>query len=432
MARAYAYLGFLVAIIGAQSVAAAPKAPPPPPNPTAPKSGSDGGVAQLARADGVSLTEAKRRLDQQGDIQRFLQSSGITQQPGFIELYVRHKPYKVVLSFDRSVSAPAIMQMVPVSLRGDVIIEGNGRSRAAQNATIGQLHKALASLNGKIGIGYWPDKKQFFIDTADQATATAATNLIPSALRSSVTINAGALPPPIDSTTAVPSGVVAGDWVEAGYPLDRSDGSPGCTVGFTIHFASGLQGFLTAGHCYPAPSANTIFYSSHSVTFPDAYYETNGGNYDEEILRSDGLSSDYQIYYSNPGSTPGYASSGWLNTKNFVRLANQWVGMYACKSGVTTGITCAYTSSLNYDWGRPGAVFVLWSSSTATSYIADYGDSGSPTFITMDSSAPSDVSAVGIMVGGHQQESDGSYVGVYMPIDRVFDNVPNVQLMTTP
>lgn len=439
MRRGFACLGLLagflsVGLIPVGSVAAQTSAPAPPPKPTAPKTGNDGGVQQLAREDGVSTSEAARRLNQQRAIANFLQTSGITQQPGFIELYVRHKPYKVILSFDRSVSEPGIMQMVPPSLRGDVLIEGNGRSHAERKATIGQLRTALASLNGKIAIGYSPVKKQFFVDTADQATASAAANLIPVNLRPMVTVNPGALPSPISSTTAVPIGVVPGDWVEAGYPLDYSTGQSSCTAGFPITFESGLQGYLTAGHCWRTdyPDANTIVYSSHNVTFPDNYFRNDdGGNYDYAIVRSDGMSSDYQMYYSNPRGTPGYGSSGWLNTKNFVRLANQWVGMYTCKSGITTGITCADTSALDYDWGRAGATYVRIVSSTATDYIADHGDSGAPTFITLDSTVPSDVSAVGIMVGGAQKDPDG-YVGVYMPIDRVFDNVSNVRLMTSP
>jgi len=402
---------------------------PPPPDAAAPKNGADAGAAQLAREDGVSVTEARRRLDQQAAIADFLQTSGITSQPGFIELFVRHKPYQVVLSFDRSVAEPAIIQMVPVSLRGSVVIKGNGRSKAAQAGTIGQLHSALAALKGKVAIGYDPDRDRFIVDTADDAAAAAATAALPADLKALVEVNAGALPAAITSTTAVPSGVVAGDWAEAGYQLFRSDKSPACTAAFPVTFGTSLQGILTAGHCIPA--ANTIVYSSHVVTFPDAYAAYNSGNYDYAIYRTDGLSSDYQMYYFNNQGTAGYGSSGWLNTKNFVRLANQWVGMYACKSGATTGITCAKTTSLNYDWGRPGAVFVRWASATATNYIADYGDSGSPTFVTLDNTRPSEVSAVGIMVGGHAHEADG-YVGVYMPIDRVFDHVSGVKLKTMP
>ncbi|MFL6844403.1 MAG: S1 family peptidase [Allosphingosinicella sp.] len=421
-------LASLTLLLAASAVAAPPN-PPQPPAAAAAKTGSDAGAEQLAREDGVSVQEAKRRLDQQREIADFLSTSEITQEPGFVELFVRHKPYQIVLSFDRSVSTPALMQKVPVSLRSSVIIEGNGRSRAAQNASIRELTTALAPLSGKFAVGYSPERKLFLIDTADEAAAAAARGLIPESLRSSVVINAGALPQPTVSTTAVPTGVVAGDWVEAGYGTARSDKTAACTAAFPITFGTSLKGFLTAGHCYPA--ANTIVYSTHVVTFPDAYAAYNSGNYDYAIFRSDGLSSDYQMYYFNNRGTAGYASSGWLNTKNFVRLANQWVGMYACKSGATTGITCATTSSLNYDWGRPGAVFVRWVSGTATSYIADYGDSGSPTFITLDSTRPSDVSAVGIMVGGHAQEADG-YVGVYMPIDRVFDHVAGVKLITSP
>ncbi len=270
----------------------------------------------------------------------------------------------------------------------------------------------------------------YFVDTADTATTLLVKSLLPSNLRPFVTINSGALPKSTDSTTAVPSGVVAGDWVEAGYNLARSDSSPACTLAFPVTFESGLEGVLTAGHCYTG-GANTIVYSDHVVTFPDAYYSSNGGNYDYALYRTDGLMSDYQLYYTNPRNTPGYASSGWLNTKNFIRLANQWVGMYVCKSGVTTGLTCATVTSTTYDWGRPGSSFVRWVSASATDYIADYGDSGSPAFATLDTSVPSDVSAVGILVGGHAKESDG-YVGVIMPIDRVFDDVAGVKLKTTP
>jgi len=417
---------FLLLMGSAPAAFAGPN--PPPPDASAAKSGGDP-AAQLAREDGVSVSEARRRLDQQAAIADFLRTSGITEQPGFVELFVRHKPYQIVLSFDRSVAEPAIIQMVPAGLRGSVIIKGNGRSRSSQAGSIGKIQGALAALKGKVAVGYDPDRDRFIVDAADEAAAAAATTALPPDLKPLVDVNPGALPPPIASTTAVPSGVVAGDWAEAGYTLSRSDKSLACTAAFPVTFGTNLQGILTAGHCVPA--ANTIVYSNHVVTFPDAYYVNNSGNYDYAIYRTDGLTSDYQMYYSNSQGTAGYGSSGWLNTKNFVRLANQWVGMYACKSGATTGITCAKTTSLNYDWGRPGSVFVRWASATATNYIADYGDSGSATFVTLDGSRPSEVSAVGIMVGGHAKEADG-YVGVYMPIDRVFDHVAGVKLKTMP
>ena len=404
-------------------------------NPTPPTAGTisnpgDGGAASLAASEGISLADARLHLQLQNDISQFLATSTLARQAGFSELYVRHNPFQIVLSFDRDVPQDAIKALVPENLRSFIVIEMDGKAQTAQTNFIAQINTALTAAKAKIALGYSPLKKSYFIDTADDATTRLIAPLIPANLRSLITINTGALPKSSVSTTATPTGVASGDWAEAGYTLTRPDKTPACTAAFPVTFGSGLQGILTAGHCHTG-GANSITFSTHVVTFPDAYYSSNAGNYDYALYRTDGMTSDYQLYYSNPQGTAGYASSGWLNTKNFVRLANQWVGMYVCKSGATTGITCAKIVSKTYDWGRPGSVFVRWVSPSATTYIADYGDSGSPAFATLDSAKPSEISAVGLVVGGHAKDPDG-YVGVIMPIDRVFDNVASLKLITSP
>lgn len=383
------------------------------------------------KEEGISRTEALERLSHQREIHGFLERSGVTERVDFVDLAVRHKPYQVILTFEKDVQVSEIVELVPQSLRRYVKVRKAKHPNSERRSGIGALASAFKAASKNFAVGYDATDELYFVDTDSPATTDLLTPLVPAALRDTVKFNSGALPKATASTTATPTGERSGDWAAGGW-WTETVGVPGqyCTLGFPITFGSGFQGILTAGHC---TEPKKVPLSDHEYVFPDGYYENTVGNFDYGIYRTDGLLTDYRIYYANLNATPGYATEGWLSTKNFIRLANQWVGMYTCKSGALSGITCGKVYSKTYDWrGSGSSVFVRVASTTAQQGVG--GDSGGPVFVTMDNTRPSEVTAAGLLVGGSEGHyyTNVGYTAVVMPIDRIFDHVPSVVLKTMP
>lgn len=420
---------FTTAALCCASPAPAQKAlPSPPANPGAERLTDSPALPYLMADEKLSAAEARDILMLQSDIQSLLASNSLTGRDDFVDLVVRNKPYQIILTFERDVEVNEVIALVPQRLRRYVKVRKAKHVKLSRTESIRSLTAALRSANSRFAVGYDADRELFFVDTADAATTASLQRLVPANLTSEVIFLSGALPQPTSNPNAKPTGVVPGDGVWAGWSAYTVGSNAACTLGFAITFATGLEGILTASHC---TEPKFIPVETHSYTFPDTYYESpTTGNYDYAIYRTDGLRSDYQLFYNNKRSTAGYGTSGWLLVKNFIRLANQWVGMYTCTSGHTSGLTCAKVLSKTYDWNRTGSsVWVRLSSSTS---ITEGGDSGGPAFVTLDNSRPSEVTAVGIVAGGGGPYENVGYTSVIMPIDRVFDHVPNVKLKTAP
>ncbi|WP_147270811.1 chymotrypsin family serine protease [Alteripontixanthobacter maritimus] len=385
-------------------------------------------IPLLMAQDGLTAEEATALLDRQGAIQSYLETSGVTQRPDFLDLVVRPKPYQIILTFGKDVRVNEIIASVPNELRRFVKVRKAKHDKSGRRNAIATLTNAFKIAGADFAVGYNADAERYFVDTADAATTSRLKPLIPSALAGEVDLLTGALPEQTSDPNAVPTGVRSGDWAVAGWG-NRTVGSGfPCTLGFTITFGTNLQGILTASHCTEPKEVDR---GTHKYVFPDTYYQSSTAqNHDYAIYRTDGLLTDYRVYYRNTKSTPGYSSQGWLSVKNFIRHANQWVGMYTCKMGTTTGLTCAKSISTTYDWKRTGSSEWLRLSSTTT--VAEGGDSGGPAFVTLDSSRPSEITAAGILAGGGGPYATVNYTAVVMPIDRAFDHVSNVRLKTTP
>lgn len=426
---------FVFAVPGfAQDVPVAP--PPPPDKGDSPRAaGGNPAVQSLIKEDGISRAQAEERIALQAEILALLQKSSLLQSAGFVDLAVQHKPvYQVWLNFTDNSEKSAILKEIPPNLRRYVKVRQAKHDRAGRAAGFTALSKAVAGTGQAFPVGYDSVAEQYFIDVPDAATRDKVMAAIPKGLVDDVRIDVGPVPVPEQgaSTTAVPTGARAGDWAAAGYRSTSTAGSsnPGapCTLAFTVTFGTNLRGILTAGHC---TEPKYVRYADHDVTFPAAYIERPTGNYDFAIYRTDGLSTDYQLYYKNSYGIPEFPSSGWLNTKNFIRVANQWQGMSICISGSVSGLACGKIVSTAYDWRGTGASSFVKLSSTAQGDLSQGGDSGAPTFAYVDPRTSTDISATGIHVAG--AGSGSTAVAVYMPIDRIFEvGVTNLKLITTP
>lgn len=425
---------FLAAPAFAQDVPAAP--PPPPDKGDSPRAGgSNPAVQSLIKEDGISRAQAEERIALQAEILAFLQKSSLLQSAGFVDLAVQHKPvYQVWLNFADNSDKSAVLKEIPPSLRRYVKVRQAKHDKAGRSAGFNSLAKAIAGAGQAYPIGYDSVAEQYFVDVPDSATRDKVMAAIPKGLADDVRVDVGPVPVPEQgaSTTATPTGVRAGDWAAAGYRTTSSASStnPGapCTLAYAVTFGTNLRGILTAGHC---TEPKFIRYSDHDVTFPAAYIERPTGNYDFAIYRTDGLNTDYQLYYKNSYGIPEFPSSGWLNTKNFIRGANQWQGMSICISGSVSGLACGKIVTTTYDWRATGSSSFVKLSSTAQGDLSQGGDSGAPTFAYVNPNTTTDISATGIHVAGAGTGSTAT--AVYMPIDRIFEvGVTNLKLITTP
>lgn len=334
------------------------------------------------RANNLSESEAEERIALQADILALLQNSSLLEAAGFVDLAVQHEPvYQVWLNFEDNRSKAALLKEVPPKLRRYVKLRQAKRGKPARAAGFIALSKAVAATGQSYPIGYDSVAEQYFIDVPDVATRDAVLAAIPLGLTDEVRVDVGEIPVPeqSQSTTATPIGVRQGDWVAAGYRSTSTSNSTNpyapCTLAYPVTFGTNLRGILTAGHC---TEPKYIQYADHTVIFPAAYIERTTGNYDFAIYRTDGLNTDYQLYYRNSYGIPEFPSEGWLNTKNFIRGANQWQGMSVCISGSVTGLACGKIVTTAYDWRGNGSSRFVKLSSTAQGDLSQPGDSGPP------------------------------------------------------
>jgi hypothetical protein len=417
----------------AQEVPIAPA--PPPIGGTAEQSVGNPAVASLMQSDKLSKADAEERIALQADILAFLQKSDILSNAGFVDLAVQHEPvYQIWLNFVDNSDKASVLKEIPPKMRRYVKIRKAKRNRDGRGAGFTALAKAVAGTGKAYPIGYDSIAELYFVEVPDQATKMAVESAIPPGLTTETEVQIREIPQveQSQSTTTTPTGVVAGDWAAAGYrsTSTASSTNPGapCTLAFPVAFVTNLRGILTAGHC---TEPKYVRYSDHDVTFTAAYIERTTGNYDFSIYRTDGLSTDYQLYYRNTFGIPEFPASGWLNTKNFIRGANQWQGMSVCISGSVTGLACGKIMSAAYDWRGTGTSSFVLLSSTAQGDLSQGGDSGAPTFAYVDPRTTTDISATGIHVAGSGTGSTAR--SVYMPIDRIFEvGVTNLKLVTTP
>lgn len=429
---------FSAAVVSPLAIAAQdiPVAPAPPPKDAAPPSGtSNPAVQSLMQSDGIGRADAEERIGLQADILALLESTALTSDPGFVELVVVHKPvYQVILSFADNSDKAELLKSVPAKLRRYVKVRKAKHDRGQRAGSLSALSKAVGGTGKSLPIGYDSIAERYFVEVPDEAARSQVTAVVPPGIAADVDVLITEIPTKeqSQSTTATPAGVRAGDWAAAGYrststAASTNPGAP-CTLAYPVTFGTNLRGILTAGHC---TEPKYIHYADHDVTFTSAYIERDSGKYDFAIYRTDGLNTDYQLYYWNRWGIPEFPASGWLRTKNFIRGANLWVGMSICVSGSVNGLACGKIVTLPYLWnGDPNAPYVLVSN-TAQGDLNQPGDSGAATFAYVDPRTSVDISATGIHVGGSGTGSTAREV--FMPIDRIFEvGVTNLKLITTP
>ena len=187
-----------------------------------------------------------------------------------------------------------------------------------------------------------------------------------------------------------------------------------CTSGFAVQSGSTL-GITTAGHCPDSQSYNNRSLSYQSGQFygaVDAQWHTAPDFYPTNRAW-DGQSDT---------TTPNYRNITATKTR-----AQQVVGEFVCKFGMTSGYTCGTISSTTFaptDY-LPGATSDYVKVDSATQDQSEPGDSGGPWF--------SGETAYGIMSGGYSGGGGpgGIYnAAIYAPVDAI--NALGVSILTSP
>lgn len=166
-----------------------------------------------------------------------------------------------------------------------------------------------------------------------------------------------------------------------------------CTSGFVARNASGVTGYLTAGHC-----GNTqTYYEFDGVSYASTFIsEIRDANQDVQLHSTSHV--EYPHFYAS--STSVYRELTSRTTR-----ANQSVGGYVCHRGKTTGYSCGDIASTSYRPTYANACNGLtcdavWIRVAGDSLKCYPGDSGGPWFLVN--------SAYGIYKG---QSSSGTNVG---------------------
>ena len=161
--------------------------------------------------------------------------------------------------------------------------------------------------------------------------------------------------------------------IYAGLELDLSARVSPCTSGFTVEDTDGTEGILTAKHCAPNLSTDTISYNGTDLSIQAGSY---GGSRDVLWATVSGFTARNLMY---DGTNNRYVYS----TESRSEITDN---EYICKYGVTSGYDCGYVETTTHDRSTAACTGgCTWSATWVVVErtgvdLADVGDSGGPWF----------------------------------------------------
>lgn len=345
---------------------------------------------------GVSVEEAKRRLELQDDVGELGAKLEANEVATYGGIEIVHQPeFRVVVYFTVGGELTIGPYVVGTPLEGIVEVRKVSATlkelEAAQEAAMGLYEERGITVESDINVTQ--NRAEIYVTQADQAEAQLVS-----------------LPPHVEVITVdsfmPPAGVFF-----AGHPLQLANGTLWCTSGFTVrHIPSNAEGTLTAGHCPPRTDDNyddlrNLFYGERVLPFQQQ--DLNG-------------SQDVQWH-----TTPNIDDRAWFRASSRYDIRkllstkgrpNQEVGDYACKYGRRTGYSCG---KIEGKWWAPSFVTdanrtFMRVQKTSSGTMAAPGDSGGPVFLNN--------TALGITVAGDNDELG------YMAINYAVDNTTYLDL----
>jgi hypothetical protein len=376
----------------------------------------------------VSEADAVERIRLQLEIVELSKRLNAANDPAFSGIAIQHAPtYSVMVNFADNADRQALLASVSPELRRHIQLRVVDKSRVERLADLKQLTTLLRTAGVPFRMGFDGKAQKYLVYVEQQAGAERLRTLLPAALVNDVRFDV--MPFPVEHQ-ARPTGVQPGNWATTGWP-NYSSTAPGagyCTWGYTLTYRTGSKGIATAAHCPPVrytyqPQKN---YVQHPLPLVN---ENITGQWDYEIHDTTGLNSDYQVYYKNKNGIPEFPVEGWMHVVGWVGWNNQWNGDIVCKSGHTTGITCGEIIDESHDYRGYGDFNWIRVAHTKQFDLSQGGDSGGAWFFYPGASR--DIHATGIHTAGNNPKNPYDFA-VYMPVDRLFDHVANVQIMTRP
>ena len=311
----------------------------------------DGALARDAQsyADdyGVSVAEARQRLELQIEAGRLGAALTANEGETFGGLWIEHRPrFKVKVGFtgggDETLSqyeksadlAGAIESVVVDTMLGGLIgVQGSSKTAISRTSIAAELGVNVAENFVDV---YTPDE-QALKDALDDQGAE-----LPSKAR-------------IKEVSAL-SSPAHGSEIHGGEDLTT------CTSGFSVKNSSGTQGITTAGHCQPNQSRGRT-----ALTHEDEWW---GGSYDLQWHTAPSSINVRNLAFD--GANHRYIHSGrhW---------DDQSAGEYVCKYGKITHGGCGTIETKYYQISpQTGNKWVLVANPGV--HLAEHGDSGGPFF----------------------------------------------------
>lgn len=386
-------------------------------------------ISSVEKKYKLSKSEAKKRIDLQEKVIALSEKLNQMNDPNYADMYIQHVPvYKIIVMFSDNKDRFDFLKSLDPEIRQFVQVKQVKKSRNETNKKLDEINQLLTTSNIPFSSVYDLEKQKFLVTVENNSNLQTLQRLFASKknlLSSSdeITFNIGNIP----KIQAAPTGVQPGDRLYGGNPVWTLANANGfrCTLGYAVSYISGgvsKKGILTAGHCDNAYFANMgnhdVLLYSPIIEKPHQAQDGIADKYDYQIWETTGLVVDNKIQYKDLNGIPEFPSSGILNLTSITTFLNQKKGMFVCKSGAVTGITCG--EILNGNATHDGVAGWIQVGNSSQANISTGGDSGGPWFIYPGSS--SNISGVGIHTAG----SDNPDIAIYMPIDYIDDHISSV------
>lgn len=352
-----------------------------------------------AEDQGVDLREAVSRLKLQevsGDLNADLDAN---ESDTFAGMWTEHKPeYRIIVRFTRDGDETIRRYIEDGPLEGIVEV----RSANTTNAELERIQaRALYIVDGldiraESVIDVKSNRVELWVNDSTQlANILQTTNVRLPDKVDVVKVNG------LSSPTAN---------IYAGLLLNYdTNGTSGCTSGFSVRTQTETRGVTTAGHCN-----NTMYRGTTSLPYQAGRFKDS---HDVQWHTAPGFTV-------RPWAADEYNNNG--DTTPFYRVitdtrgrANQKIDDFVCKHGRTTDTTCGYIDHKSYrpnygDGVQFNATFILVR--PANEDMGNGGDSGGPVYVGG--------TALGIVSGetgpNCNPPNNCPYL-IYMPIDYVAD-----------
>lgn len=298
-----------------------------------------------ARSNGVTVTEASRRLDLQVAAGELDAQIAGTQEATYGGLWIQHTPdfRIVVLATDGD---SGIWRSLPASAK----LEGLVEVRPA-NYTLAELEREALAFG---------DKAHALRVDMEVNVMENRIDLSPTPATLANDFSNATLPPMMWRDSQVRVGGPAADSY-GGLGL-----SNGCTTGFTVQTTTPvpLMGVVTAGHC-----DNSATLGGLAITFQS---EAWSGSNDEQ-------------WYSTPNHNDlrqFFDGSSNRSVVGITTRGNQAINSYVCKYGTATGYRCGYLESKSFQpsWVPNALATFHRADPQGGPDMVNGGDSGGPVF----------------------------------------------------